>query len=225
MHNAGPWRKHEAACTDQTDWTAPATQITYEMATKLKMAFSFAAYPHMDSIRGLDSFELSQNRPYVGHFAGTVEYGPDVEWLNQHRKNAVAALAATPGPNINFSDRAMQFSAYFQSLRESEFVWSPWGLGEPCYRDFEAIMSGCCVVKPDTSYVVTVPYEFYRIPQISRHIVKPNYSDAADVLARAQRVPIGDRIMWAAHVARENSTEKIAGRLARIFKTAILEKS
>jgi len=220
-YNENPWRQHEATCRPGMKFTDVRDPISAESAAKLKLGFSFAAYPHMDSIRAAEPYELSHARPYAGHFAGTVDYGPELPWLNSHRQAAVAALSNTHGPNIAFSDRAMQFPAYFASMREAEFVISPWGLGEPCYRDFEAVLSGCHVVKPDTRYIVTVPYDFYRIPQIERCIVRPGYSNLGDVIANVQRVPIGDRIQWAAYVAGQNSTENIARRLARIFRDAV----
>lgn len=225
LHNSGPWRKHEAICQPtETRWPTPEP-ITLEMAQKIKMAFSFAAYPHLEPLRRLEPVDLSKSRPYVAHFAGTVDYGddPKIGWLSKHRRDAVAALAGAgiPGPKINFPERAMQFDSYFRTLTESQHVFSPFGLGEPCYRDFEAVLAGCCVVKPSMGYVVTIPYEFYEIPQISRFRVAADYSDAAAVLSTADPVSIGDRIQWASHVARENSTPRIAFRLSRIFKTAL----
>ena len=46
---------------------------------------------------------------------------------------------------------------YSQELFDSRFAISPFGWGEVCIRDFEAILSGCALVKPDMSHVDTWP--------------------------------------------------------------------
>ena len=115
----------------------------------------------------------------------------------------------------------MQFPEYFRTLRESQFCVSPWGLGEPCYRDFEAILSGCMVIKPDCRHILTIPGSFYKIPPFARFICKPDFSDLADIVAGAQRIEAGDLAQWAKFVSDQNSTEQIAGRLAGIFREAL----
>ena len=230
FYNLTPWRWHEnpirasiaGHTTCQYD-LLPANQlITPEQYAKLKLGFSFAAYPHMDSIRHPEPFELSQPRPYTCHFAGTTDYGAEMGWLNWHRQQALAATEKIDDPGaVCVAGRPLQFPEYFATMRQSEFVVSPWGLGEPCYRDFEAVLSGCMVIKPDTRHILTVPGQFYRIPSIERCICKPDFSDLPDIVANVGRVSIGDRIQWARHVAEQNSTPAIAGRLARIFKAAV----
>ena len=42
-------------------------------------------------------------------------------------------------------------------MRHSRICISPFGYGEICWRDFEAILCGCLVVKPDMSHVETNP--------------------------------------------------------------------
>jgi hypothetical protein len=46
---------------------------------------------------------------------------------------------------------------YMKELRDSKIVISPFGWGEVCYRDFEAIINGACLVKPDVSHMRTWP--------------------------------------------------------------------
>lgn len=225
-YNQGPWRRHEEWCRASTNgreaefFTYPEGEwITPDEYRKLCIGFSFAAYPHMDEVRNLEPYELSLPRLYTCHFAGTADYGQEMDWLNWHRMQAVAAVEKLGrGPNIAFYGRKMQFPEYFSTMRQAEFVVSPWGLGEPCYRDFEAVLSGCMVIKPDTRHILTNPAQFYRIPQIERCICKPDFSDLAEIVENVRRVPIGDRIQWARHVAESNGTPAITRRLAMIFK-------
>lgn len=46
---------------------------------------------------------------------------------------------------------------YLRELRESRVAPSPFGMGEVCYRDFEAFRSGCVLLKPDMSHMETWP--------------------------------------------------------------------
>ncbi len=46
---------------------------------------------------------------------------------------------------------------YFNELRNSRVVISPFGWGEVCYRDFEAIIAGATLVKPDCDHMETWP--------------------------------------------------------------------
>jgi hypothetical protein len=55
---------------------------------------------------------------------------------------------------------------YYQELYDSKIVLSPFGWGEVCFRDFEAIISGALLLKPDMSHLKTwpdvyIPYETY----------------------------------------------------------------
>jgi hypothetical protein len=55
---------------------------------------------------------------------------------------------------------------YYRELYDSKIVLSPFGWGEVCFRDFEAIISGALLLKPDMSHLKTwpdvyIPYETY----------------------------------------------------------------
>lgn len=46
---------------------------------------------------------------------------------------------------------------YWQELKSSKVVVSPFGWGEPCYRDFEAFLAGGVLVKPEMDHLETWP--------------------------------------------------------------------
>ncbi|MDR0376107.1 MAG: glycosyltransferase [Treponema sp.] len=46
---------------------------------------------------------------------------------------------------------------YYHELTDSKIVLSPFGWGEVCHRDFEAIMAGALLLKPDMSHLKTYP--------------------------------------------------------------------
>lgn len=46
---------------------------------------------------------------------------------------------------------------YLDLLKRSKIALSPWGNGESCFRDFEAALSGCVIIKPDGSHTSSYP--------------------------------------------------------------------
>lgn len=46
---------------------------------------------------------------------------------------------------------------YEAELKQVQAVLSPFGFGEVCFRDFEAILNGAVLVKPDMSHIETWP--------------------------------------------------------------------
>jgi hypothetical protein len=71
---------------------------------------------------------------------------------------------------------------YYRELADSKIVLSPFGWGEVCFRDFEAILAGALLLKPDMGHVTTwpdvyIPYETY----------VPLAWDGSDLLTQTQR--------------------------------------
>lgn len=55
---------------------------------------------------------------------------------------------------------------YYQELLSSKICVSPFGYGEICWRDFEAVLCRCLLIKPDMQHIQTepnifLPYETY----------------------------------------------------------------
>lgn len=71
-------------------------------------------------------------------------------------------------------DRVSQ-EKYYEEMLSSKICVSPFGFGELCWRDFEAILCGCLLVKPDMSHVRTQPDLF--VPGVTYVPVRWDYSD------------------------------------------------
>ena len=78
-------------------------------------------------------------------------------------------------------ERVSQEQYYAEMLR-SRICVSPFGYGELCWRDFEAVLCGCMLVKPSMSHVRTYPDIF--VPGETYAPVKWDYSDLSEVCAR-----------------------------------------
>lgn len=95
-------------------------------------------------------------------FAGTVVYvcnGSDSRYIDAHRL-AYCDLLDKLSKDFRTSvvrGRNLDYPTYAGMCVDCKVLVSPWGWGEPCYRDYEALMFNCECIKPDTRYVKTIP--------------------------------------------------------------------
>ncbi|RZI55142.1 MAG: glycosyltransferase family 1 protein [Pseudomonas sp.] len=76
----------------------------------------------------------------------------------------------------------VKHSRFLAELRRSKVCFSPFGYGEVCWRDYEAVLSGAVVLKPDMSHVETDPDIFVAWKTYAP--VAWDLSDLRDVLDR-----------------------------------------
>jgi hypothetical protein len=106
---------------------------------------------------------------------------------------------------------------YYRELYDSKITLSPFGWGEVCFRDFEAVISGSLLLKPDMSHLKTwpdiyIPYETY---------VPVNW-DGTDIVEKAETWLANDRERRRiAENAYEQYNAQLAGledRFASLFR-------
>ena len=71
---------------------------------------------------------------------------------------------------------------YYRELKDSKIVLSPFGWGEVCFRDFEAILAGALLFKPDMSHLDTWPNVY-----IPHETYIPIAWDGSDLLEQTER--------------------------------------
>lgn len=88
------------------------------------------------------------------------------EWYSFYRRAAVQALQPLRS-DYNVVAKAgfietglVARRQYLKELKRSQIVFSPFGWGETCWRDFEAVCCGCLLVKPSMAHIVTKPNIF-----------------------------------------------------------------
>ena len=108
---------------------------------------------------------------------------PDL-WISPLRRPINDALAplASQGYKILAPNQRVDQRGYYQEMRSSRICVSPFGYGELCWRDFEAVLMGCLLVKPDMSHIRTEPNIF--VPGETYVPVRWDFSDLAEVCAR-----------------------------------------
>lgn len=72
--------------------------------------------------------------------------------------------------------------SFIRELRQSKICFSPFGYGEVCWRDFEAVMSGTVLLKPDMSHIETSPNVFH--PWETYVPIRWDLSDLPEVLGQ-----------------------------------------
>lgn len=91
-------------------------------------------------------FYAARNHP------GTVAAGHRQQCLDNCN-----SLAATTDICVSDQKRPLNEEEFFRRAHNAKIMVSPWGFGECCYRDAEAIMAGAVLIKPDTSHVRSEP--------------------------------------------------------------------
>lgn len=89
---------------------------------------------------------------------------------------------------------------YLRELQDSKTCVSPFGWGEVCYRDFESIISGCLLIKPDMDHLETYPdvykknetyiplkWDMSDLEKTLQDAIE-NYEDYKDLIINAQKI-------------------------------------
>jgi len=103
-----------------------------------------------------EKIDFNAERPIDVFFAGSViSHSP----RGMHRREAFKSLRAIKDNNLNIiiHEGRLPKDEFLALLKKSKIAVSPWGYGEWCWRDYEAIHSGAVLIKPDTSFVRAVP--------------------------------------------------------------------
>lgn len=143
----------------------PEPRLTKAELARIGTGFCSVVGPWFDIHR--KPIDWSAPRPTDVCFAGTVNYECGNWYAGWHRNQWLHVARQLPCVTELHASRKFTMQRDFSAfLRQSKIALSPWGIGEYCHRDVEAILSGCVVVKPDSRYVKTWPDIFAHIPTI-----------------------------------------------------------
>ncbi|MFV0512240.1 MAG: glycosyltransferase [Jhaorihella sp.] len=100
-----------------------------------------------------DAHPPTGDRPIDLHARIATEGTP---WYRAMRRECAAAVGALD--NINaVTGTGIGLIRYLHELRASKICFSPFGYGEVCWRDFEAVANGAVLLKPDMAHIRTDP--------------------------------------------------------------------
>ena len=102
---------------------------------------------------------LDHDRSFDITFRGSAKAGT----ITQHLRGGIEPLLAQleGSRRLLIGTGRVPRDAYLAELKSSKICVSPFGFGEVCWRDFETVLSGALMIKPDMSHVRTSP-DIYR---------------------------------------------------------------
>lgn len=155
--------------------------ISGEAASKVVAGPHYGQYDRIS--RFCDSVpDLDEDRPLDLFFAGSVSiYQPIIA---QHRARCCAS-ANMLGDEYSvyvLDSKSLPRPKYDSLCRLAKVVISPWGNGELCHRDFDAMWSGAVLIKPSSDHLRTDPTMFK--DGITYFACKPDFSDLRDVMRK-----------------------------------------
>jgi hypothetical protein len=112
-------------------------------------------------------------------FRGSVKLNTITGYMRRDASNHLKHLSERF--NIIVSAAHIPLTEYYRELMESRICVSPFGFGELCWRDFEAVLCRSLLIKPDMSHIETSPDIFQ--PYVTYVPVKWDLSDLEDVCA------------------------------------------
>jgi hypothetical protein len=135
------------------EWRTPAAILP-----KLVVGPAFSTSPDLVGYFERDTLPAEGARPIDLHARIATRGTP---WYSAMRNEAAATVEANFG-DLNVASRGMiPKSRYMRELGQSKLCFSPFGYGEVCWRDFEAVAVGTVLVKPDMGHLETNP-DIYR---------------------------------------------------------------
>lgn len=102
-----------------------------------------------------------------------------------HRKKCL--LEVEKLKKYSYIGERKPYNEFVEVLKRSKYTLSPFGMGEVCFRDFESIMYGSLLVKPDMGKVKTLPNIY--IPNVTYIPTKLDFSDLKERIDEIESTP------------------------------------
>ena len=138
------------------DWTVDASIVD-----KLMLGPAFSTTHRLLPLFDRQRPPVHVERPI--DVSGRVETG-GTPWYSAMRAEAAAAVEKIEG--VTVTSGRIGRRGFMRELRKSKICFSPFGYGELCIRDFEAVAAGAVLLKPDMGHLETdpdvfIPWETY----------------------------------------------------------------
>ena len=143
-------------------------ELTQEDFNKVQPGLNFLHYKHMETL--FDILKNSELKPtnmraHQSFFAGTTRYtastpSPAGRWISRHRLKHIQRLKSLQESKMDViisDNKSYSQSEYYQIMMDTKMIYSPFGWGEFCYRDYEAILCGCVLMKPFFLETIQIP--------------------------------------------------------------------
>lgn len=172
----------------EEEWDKDIYWVNHKMLSKVTIGLSFWHYLRH---RATDEFMktnqiINNHREIDVFFAGTTEYGKHGHHsgriISEHRLSCIDAISKLDvDSTLTYPDRHFNYIQYLTQMYNSKIVISPWGWGESCFRDYEAIACGCELIKPE-SYTIQSNPDIYNNEYM--HFCRPDWSNLQEIVNR-----------------------------------------
>lgn len=191
-------------------------QIPPDFMRKLLVGPSFVTAPAI--LAGLrQPFRARSERSIDLHARFTTNGTP---WYEVMRSEAASVLAEVSDLRVSGGREPVSHHRFSSELQHAKVCFSPFGYGEVCWRDYEAIMAGAVLLKPDTGHIETDP-DIFR-PWETYVPVRWDLTDFNDTLRRllkdaALRQSIAEQAYAVLH--RYLQSDAFANQMRPLFTT------
>lgn len=108
----------------------------------------------LNNLYPLPKFKNHDNKEYITSFRGSFNNTNDVY---SYQRNVLISYLKRKNSKSYLHGGKVSKRSYLKELERTKICVSPFGWGEVCFRDFEGIISGCLLVKPDMDHIRTYP--------------------------------------------------------------------
>lgn len=146
--------------------------------SRIRLGAGYWAFDQCAPLSLEGELEHDRKRPIDVFCSVSVGYAcPTITW---HRETAIEKLSRLHGiRTVLGRGRVFPDQQYRELLQRSRICVSPWGWGETCIRDYEALLAGCVLIKPRTDFIDSA------LPLDDRHYVacRPDFADLGERIA------------------------------------------
>lgn len=166
------------------NWNTPAALLD-----KLRLSPNFHLSPRFLNPLGNGHCVTPSDRSIDLHSRFGIQGTP---WYTAMREHASSAAAGIEGIRMS-AGGWLSPKTYAAELAASKLCFSPFGYGELCWRDIEAIVSGAALIKPCMDHLETLPYLYE--DGVTYRAVKWDFSNLAEVVHAMLGDPEGTGLM------------------------------
>ena len=134
---------------DPVNWDVPETIIS-----KLRLSPNFLTSPHfIDALSSQDQpCRKDRNLDVSVRLGGQDAHGSYAA-MRRHADRLMGQI----GRISRSPSGTLPFRKYMHEMKNARLCFSPFGYGELCWRDIEAMICGTVMIKPDMSHLETLP--------------------------------------------------------------------
>jgi hypothetical protein len=197
-------------CQTLCGWTSGEHEFQSPAApgqvSKLQLGWTFGTVPFFSRLAIVArclARPLGRRKTHLHARFSATPVGPadSMDYYTRYRSLSATKVRELPSSIKATEPRLVNRWQFYRELFDSQIVFSPFGWGEVCFRDYEAAAAGCVLLKPDMSHLETRPSIYQE--NVTYVPVRWDLSD------------LHDKVDWI--LSRPSDAAAIAGNLKRTY--------